>query len=63
MLTFHCNFSFTSTHFLVSAGRLEAFIISSPGDAAFITSGIAVAPEGSDLTRINDNDHPARHPH
>lgn len=37
-------------------------LISSPGDAAFITSGIAVAPTGSDLTGINDNDHPARHP-
>ncbi len=62
-LTFHSIFSFVSTHFLLSVGRLEAFIISSSSDAAFITFGIAVAPAGSDLTGINDNDRPARHPH
>lgn len=62
-LRFHSIYSSISNHFLLSVGRLEAFIISCSGDAAFITFGIAVAPAGSDLTGINDNDHPARHPH
>lgn len=52
-----------SNYFLLNVGRLNAFIISGSGEAAFITLDTAAAPAGSDLTGINGSDHQLRHPH